>query len=142
MIVSDNGTEPTSMAILRWAQEQRVDWHYITPGKPQQNAFAESFIGRLRDACLNETLFTSLPHARAVLAAWKDDYNLVEAAQRRRTSAGSRLQQPWYPGDARGAWASPRASAPVPLHHPPIEDQINLRLYPSPDEKRGSGQLI
>jgi len=77
MIVSDNGTELTSMAILRWAQEQRVEWRYITPGKPQQNAFAESFIGRLRDECLNETLFTSLPHARAALAAWKDDYNLV-----------------------------------------------------------------
>ena len=44
MIVSDNGTEPTSMAILRWAQEQRVDWHDITPGKPQQNTFAESFM--------------------------------------------------------------------------------------------------
>jgi putative transposase len=76
-IVSDNGTEPTSMAILRWAREQRVDWHDITPGKPQQNTFAEWLIGRLHDECLNETLFTSLPHAGAVLAAWKDDYNLV-----------------------------------------------------------------
>jgi putative transposase len=36
---------------------QDVDWHYIAPGKPQQNAFVESFIGRLRDECLNETLF-------------------------------------------------------------------------------------
>src|SRR5689334_21134491 len=58
--VSDNGSEFTSMAILRWSQEQRVDWHYIAPGKPQQNAFAESFIGRLRDECLNETAFSSL----------------------------------------------------------------------------------
>jgi len=73
--VSDNGTELTSMAILRWSQETRVEWHYIAPGKPQQNAFAESFIGRLRDECLNETLFTSLAHARAVLEAWRDDYN-------------------------------------------------------------------
>ena len=75
MCVSDNGTELTGMAILRWSQETRVEWHYIAPGKPQQNAFAESFIGRLRDECLNETLFTSLAHARAVLAAWRDDYN-------------------------------------------------------------------
>jgi putative transposase len=75
--VSDNGTELTSMAILTWTQERRVEWHYIAPGKPQQNAFAESFIGRLRDECLNETLFTSLAHARAVLAAWKQDYNTV-----------------------------------------------------------------
>ena len=45
--------------------------------KPQQNAFAESFIGRLRDECLNETLFSSLDEARAVLAAWREDYNRV-----------------------------------------------------------------
>jgi putative transposase len=74
-IVSDNGTELTSMAILRWSEERRVEWHYIAPGKPQQNAFAESFIGRLRDECLNETLFSSLTQARSVLAAWKNDYN-------------------------------------------------------------------
>jgi putative transposase len=64
MIVSDNGTELTSRAILRWSQEKQVEWHYIAPGKPQQNPFAESFFGRLRDECLNETLFTSLAHAR------------------------------------------------------------------------------
>jgi putative transposase len=75
--VSDNGTELTSMAILRWSQETQVEWHYIAPGKPQQNAFVESFNGRLRDELLNETLFTSLAHARAVLDAWKDDYNTV-----------------------------------------------------------------
>ena len=65
------------MAILRWSQERRVDWHYIAPGKPQQNAFAESFIGRLRDECLNETAFSSLAEARALLADWRDDYNRV-----------------------------------------------------------------
>lgn len=74
-VVSDNGTELTSMAILKWSEERGVDWHYIAPGKPQQNAFVESFIGRLRDECLNETLFSSLPQARAVLAAWRSDYN-------------------------------------------------------------------
>ena len=75
--VSDNGTELTSTAILRWSQERRVDWHYIAPGKPQQNAFVESFNGRLRDECLNETLFTSLAQARTVLAAWRTDYDTV-----------------------------------------------------------------
>lgn len=73
--VSDNGTELTSMAILQWAQDRRVEWHYVAPGKPQQNAFAESFIGRLRDELLNETLFSSLTQARAVLAEWRQDYN-------------------------------------------------------------------
>ena len=69
--VSDNGTELTSIAILRWSQETRVDWHYIAPGKPQQNAFIERFNGRLRDEFLNETLFASLAHARVALARWK-----------------------------------------------------------------------
>ena len=68
-VVSDNGTELTSMAILAWSQEHGVGWHYIAPGKPQQNAFVESFNGRLRDELLNETLFTSLAQARRVLAA-------------------------------------------------------------------------
>jgi putative transposase len=51
-IVSDNGTEPTSNAILCWAEKAKVDWHYIEPGKPVQNAFVESFNGRLRDEFL------------------------------------------------------------------------------------------
>lgn len=75
-IVSDNGTELTSNAMLRWADERRVAWHYIDPGKPIQNAFVESFNGRLRDELLNETLFRSLPHARVVLEAWRRDYNV------------------------------------------------------------------
>ena len=74
-IASDNGTELTSNAILRWADDHKVEWHYIAPGKPVPNAFAESFIGRLRDELLNETLFHSLPHARAALDAWRADYN-------------------------------------------------------------------
>ena len=74
-IVSDNGTELTSNAILQWADDHKVAWHYIAPGKPVQNAFAESFIGRLRDELLNETLFRSLAHTRAVLEAWRADYN-------------------------------------------------------------------
>jgi putative transposase len=74
-IVSDNGTELTSNAILQWADDHKVNWHYIAPGKPVQNAFVESFIGRLRDELLNETLFRSLAHTRAGLEAWRADYN-------------------------------------------------------------------
>ena len=65
------------MAILRWSQSMQVEWHYVAPGKPQQNAFIESFNGRLRDELLNETIFTSLAHVREVLALWKDDYNTI-----------------------------------------------------------------
>ena len=76
MIVSDNGTEFTSMAILRWSQLTRIEWHYIAPGKPQQNAFVESFNGGC-DELLNETLFSSLDHARELLAAWQNESNTV-----------------------------------------------------------------
>jgi putative transposase len=65
------------MAILRWSQDSSIEWHYIAPGKPTQNAFIESFNGRLRDELLNETLSTSLAHVREALAIWKDDYNTV-----------------------------------------------------------------
>ena len=75
MIVSDNGTELTSNAVLEWCGEARVEWHYTAPGKPTQNAFVESFNGRMRDELLNETLFTSLAHAREKIAAWVHDYN-------------------------------------------------------------------
>jgi len=75
MVVSDNGTEFTSTAILRWQQESGIDWHYIAPGKPMQNGFVESFNGRLRDECLNEHLFTNLGHARRIIEAWRIDYN-------------------------------------------------------------------
>jgi transposase InsO family protein len=93
MCVSDNGTELTRMAMLRWSQERRVEWHYIAPGKPQQNAFIESFIGRLRDELLNETLFASLAHVREALMIWKNDYNLVRPhreEQQRRSLPGRR----------------------------------------------------
>lgn len=109
-VVSDNGTELTSMAILRWSEDRRVPWHYIAPGKPTQNAFVESFNGRLRDECLNETLFTSLAHARVVLAAWQRDYNHVrphsslggatpaEAARRGRPATGAAIRSGACPG--------------------------------------------
>lgn len=74
-VVSDNGTEFTSMAILRWSQDRQIDWHYVAPGKPMQNGFIESFNGSFRDECLNETLFSSLPEARDRISAWKEDYN-------------------------------------------------------------------
>jgi putative transposase len=84
-VVSDNGTEFTSMAILRWSQDRQIDWHYIAPGKPMQNGFIESFNGSFRDECLNETLFSSLPEARARITDWKEDYN----SQRPHSSLGN-----------------------------------------------------
>ena len=75
MIVSDNGTELTSNAILTWCAEHRIEWHYIAPGKPMQNGYIESFNGRMRDELLNESLFFGLDHARQLIASWVEDYN-------------------------------------------------------------------
>lgn len=75
MIISDNGTEFTSNAMLAWAAEAKVAWHFIQPGKPSQNGVCEAFNGRMRDELLNETLFFGLDHARQALRRWVADYN-------------------------------------------------------------------
>jgi putative transposase len=75
MIVSDHGTEFTSNAILGWAIDHQVEWHYIAPGKPMQNGFVESFNGRMRDELLNETIFLDLDQARQIIGVWVADYN-------------------------------------------------------------------
>ena len=75
MVVSDNGTELTSNAILQWQEERNVEWHYIAPGKPMQNGLVESFNGRLRDECLNDHLFRVYGHAREIITRWRHDYN-------------------------------------------------------------------
>jgi transposase InsO family protein len=105
MIVSDNGTELTSNAILAWCAEHRIAWHYIAPGKPMQNGFCESFNGRMRDELLNESLFFGLDHARQVLGSWTDDYNTARphsalgyrtpaAYAATLTATGARLRNP------------------------------------------------
>lgn len=76
-VVSDNRTEFTSKAILKWAKENSVEWHYIDPGKPQQNGYIETFNGSLRDECLNADIFGSLVDARRKLALWRYVYNNV-----------------------------------------------------------------
>ena len=74
-IVSDNGTEVTSSAVLKFCQDTKINWHYIAPGKPMQNAFVESFNGSFRDECLNETLFSLLNEARTEIRNWQHDNN-------------------------------------------------------------------
>jgi putative transposase len=106
--VSDNGTELTSMAILRWSQDSGVEWHYIAPGKPQQNAFIESFNGRLRDELLNETLFSSLAHARAVLAEWRPHSSLANLPPAQYTQLSALASQRDGSCAQSGATRSPR----------------------------------
>jgi len=76
-IVSDNGTEFTSRAMLKWARNNKVNLHYVDPGKPQQNALIGSFHGSLRDELLNEEIFDTLDDACQKLALWRYDHNNV-----------------------------------------------------------------
>lgn len=72
---TDNALECCGRVMLTWAHERGVTLRLIEPGKPNQNAYIESFNGRLRDECLNEHWFTSLPHAQAIIEAWRREYN-------------------------------------------------------------------
>lgn len=75
VIRTDNGKEFCGRVMVTWAHQRGIDLRLIEPGKPNQNAYVESFNGRFRDECLNEHWFTSLPHARVVIAAWHREYN-------------------------------------------------------------------
>ncbi len=75
MLVMDNGPEFTSKAMLTWSKPAVVKLHFIDPGRPVQNAFIESFNGKLRDECLNQHWFVSLEEARRIIESWRLDYN-------------------------------------------------------------------
>jgi putative transposase len=75
VITVDNGSEFTSYALDKWAHKRGVQLDFIRPAKPIENAFIESFNGRLRDECLNENQFLTLVEAQAVIEAWRRDYN-------------------------------------------------------------------
>ena len=116
-VVSDNGTEFTSNAILTFADDCKIDWHDIAPGKPTQNAFIESFNGRLRDELLNETLFPSLRHARVTLAAWRTDYNTERPHSGLGWQTPAEFAQTFAP--QRGlTLRNPQSSAPAPVAQP------------------------
>jgi putative transposase len=77
MLISDNGPEFFGRALDAWAYARGIPLHFIDPGKPNQNAYIESFNGRFRDGCLNEHWFLSLVQARQIVEAWRVDYNAV-----------------------------------------------------------------
>ena len=114
MCVSDNGTELTGMAILRWSQSMQVEWHYIAPGKPQQNAFIESFNGRLRDELLQrDHLHLAHPRARGV-GDLEGRLQHRQAAQRARQSAARHLCQTQRSRNATGRGAVLRRGLRAP----------------------------
>ena len=74
-VTVDNGPEFTSKVLDKWAYRKQLELKFIAPGKPQQNAYVESFNGKFRDECLNEHWFLSMRHARNVIEAWRHEYN-------------------------------------------------------------------
>jgi len=123
VIVSDNGPELTSRAVLIWAAEHGIDWHYITPGKPQQNGFTESLNGKLRDECLNEHWFGSLAEAKAIIEAWRQDYNHV----RPHSSLGYKTPKEFIESNSSGGMP------PELLMIPSTQSITNQGLYSKPD---------
>ena len=109
MVVSDNGTEPTSHAVLAWCRDTGVEWPSIAPGKPQQNGLVQSFNGRLRDECLNEHLFPSPAAARRIIEARPTDCDTV----RPHSSLGALAPAESTNRSRQGIWT------PKLLHQPP-----------------------
>ena len=108
VLVTDNGPEFAGQALDVWAYARGVKRHFIEPGKPVQNAFVESFNGKMRDECLNEHWFGTVAEARQTIEAWRRDYNEV----RPHSSLGNQTPQEFT---ARGATLrSP--TAPCELH--------------------------
>jgi len=119
ILVLDNGPEFAGQALDVWAYEQGVKLRFIAPGKPVQNAFIESFNGKMRDECLNEHWFISLREAREAIEAWRRDYNEV----RPHTSLGNRTPQEFIACGA--ALRSP--TAPSELHRREEQKQETTR---------------
>jgi putative transposase len=138
VIQVDNGPEFISQALDQWAFSNGVRLHFIEPGKPVQNAFIESFNGKFRDECLNQNWFVSLAEARALIEAWRVDYNTA----RPHSSLGYRTPAEFAAEMGGGetgcgkdaAWKStthfstplgnPAKSAGFPLSHSPGDDGI------------------
>ncbi|XWN34689.1 MAG: IS3 family transposase [Roseivirga sp.] len=97
-LVSDNGSELTSKAVRSWSSSHGIGWHYISPGKPQENGYMESMKGKLRDECLNMHVFTSLGNIRSELSQWRRYYN----EERPHSSLGYASPLEWLTSQGEG----------------------------------------
>ena len=119
-IVIDNGTEFTSQVVDQWAYENQVQLHFITPGRPMENGFIESFNGKFRDECLNENWFLDLADAREKIEEWRCDYNQVRPHSaselpRRRNSQQHGRESCYTPGKGEVASNASPSPRPFPL---------------------------
>jgi len=117
MLVVDNGPELRGRDLERWAYENGVKLFFIDPGKPMQNGSIESFNGRFREECLDQSWFTSLPEARRVIEAWRLDYNLhrPHTSLRMRTPAAFAAARPFIKPQRPATAASDTAPPPEPV---------------------------
>ncbi len=74
-ITVDHGPEFEGQVLDAWAYQRNVHLSFIRPGKPNENAYIESFNGKFRDECLNEHWFITMAHARGAIEAWRIEYN-------------------------------------------------------------------
>jgi putative transposase len=106
-IAIDNGPEFISQALDAWAYRNGVQLEFSRPGKPTDNAFAESFNGRFRDECLNQHWFASLEEARQIVEAWRIEYN----TERPHRALGQATPAAWMT-----TWGSPSEAAGSPFN--------------------------
>jgi putative transposase len=136
-IVLDNGPEFAGQALDQWAHAHHVALQFIQPGKPIQNAFAESFNGRLRDECLNESWFVSLADAQQLIEAWRLDYNvarphsgLANRTPEEFTRAFTKTRPPHLPSEPRSV-SRPYSATPVPVLQHSLNPGLPTTLTPS-----------
>jgi putative transposase len=127
MLVVDNGPELRGRELDRWAHDHGVRLFFIDPGKPVQNASIESFNGRFRDECLDQSWFTSLAEAQRVIEAWRLDYN------ERRPHTSLRMRTP-----AAFAATRPFAKPPRPVSTPEAASSSDLVAAVGPPGLSGS----
>lgn len=118
-LVMDNGSELTSRHFLSWGVDEKLELAYIQPGKPVQNAYVESFNGKLRDECLNVSWFRNLWQARVRIAAWRREYN----SERPHSSLGYQTPE---------AFREACAPSPRTMEIPQILAPVKAKPYRAP----------
>jgi putative transposase len=133
VIVIDNGPEFVSQVVDQWAYENGVQLHFITPGRPMENGYIESFNGKFRDECLNENWFLDLADARRKIAEWKWDYNYVRPHSALGYLTPMEFVTAWKEGfDSTGVGQGTSNAGPLP--HTPIPATLVLRGEQNPEK--------
>ncbi len=146
-LITDNGPEFAGLALERWSHQHAVAHRFITPGKPSQNGYIESFNGKLRDECLNETEFLNLNHAWDIIDAFREDYN----HHRPHSSLGDMTPAEFAQKSREPPWGLRGPQSLLRLHNnplslnqtqPPRLSHFDLTVSGSRSHARGIGKQI